>query len=210
MAVHEAAVEARLDRLPECDLAGDDRVVRKAQCQHTPVAVGLGGDTGERPERLAVEQAAVLPDEMEAAVLPQPCRLQFDRFGMSEPETLDGRVGDAGDGGSDGASLQPCHEDDPVLVGDQRVAWLAADAGELHRDAGLPLAVLVLPARHRGESHDAEVERLQHVGVTDAAPDDDAGPPVLERVPGDHVALPRLFDRLWLRGQRLSEEGRRL
>ena len=87
---HGAAVEARLDRSAERDLAAH-LTGRKAQRQRARVGAHLRAHLHELATRLVVDEAAVGIDEVEAAVGGDAVAPEHDLLGMHEPESLDGR-----------------------------------------------------------------------------------------------------------------------
>ena len=86
------AVEVRLDGVAERHRAVHHGAVGKAERERLAVAVGGRGDLHERARELAVDQPAVVVDQVKATVLADARPLQLDLVDLDEAEALHRRV----------------------------------------------------------------------------------------------------------------------
>jgi hypothetical protein len=106
VALDRTAEEARPHARVGLDGVDDCAAVRKAKGERPLGLVPLGGDPDERSEHLAVQQPAVLADQVEPPVLAHAEALEQHLLALREGESLDGCDRDPGDTGHD-SSLAP-------------------------------------------------------------------------------------------------------
>jgi len=107
MADGRAVVDDRLDWLAELDVSFDHGAVRKPEPQPRRVGIRVGRDLDEPPQSQAIEQAALVVGQVEAAVLEDARRAQLDGRRVPQPEAPDRRDRDAADGGHAGILAAP-------------------------------------------------------------------------------------------------------